>query len=154
MKPNKSWGYMYQTAWGCICMKSFTRRFQFFLAFFDTFEAKLNGVAGCFRFFSIRILFFGAGRNYECCKQPGGGSRTPLILGGSGTWMWLWKAMATLRSHPYINSHVCTSPKAPHSFLISNWFKFPTSNKFLEIESTQKPPPSKKANSFWEFGRC
>lgn len=71
MNPNKSWGYIYQTAWGCICMKSFTLRFQFFLAFFDTFEATrrhwMDLPGGS---------VFCAGRNYECCKQPGGGSRT------------------------------------------------------------------------------
>lgn len=44
----------------CICMKSFTQRFQFFLAFFDTFEATRRHwmeLPGASVFFSIRIFF-------------------------------------------------------------------------------------------------
>lgn len=58
--------------------------------------ATLNGVAGWFGFFSIRILFFGAGRNYECCKQPGGGFPHTGDVGGCGTWMWLRDAVSFL----------------------------------------------------------
>lgn len=74
-------------------------------------------------FFDPFFFFLMQAEIMNAANNPEVGSRTPLIFGGCGTWMWLWDAM---------------------SFLIVTWFKFPTSKSFLEIESTQKPPPPKR----------
>lgn len=51
--------------------------------------------------FSIR-LFFGAGRNYECCQQPGGG-QAPLILG-------MWDLDVALGCHVLFDCHLIQVP--------------------------------------------
>lgn len=136
----------------CICMKSFTQRFQFFLAFFDTFEATRRHwmeLPGASVFFSIRIFFFAQAEIMNAANNPEVGKHR--WFWGCGTQMWLWGWYG--------------DPQNPKTFVFALhpklhtpfWFRIDSSSQlpktFLKSD-LPRSPPSKKANSFREFGRC
>lgn len=94
-------------------------------------------------------VFFGAGRNYECCKQPGGGfPHTPLIFGGCGTWMWLWGWYGDPQITSLYKLSCLHFTESSTLLFDCHLIQVPTSKNFLEIGSTQKLPLPKKLTAF------